>query len=138
MSTFGLTAARATPPAGKASRTELAVGTVSENISIERSQPSDFHIQQVTIEPGATTGWHTHPGPEYSVLKAGSIVLQRSAFRACAPVTITAGQGWFIPAGIPHVARNVGSSPAELYVTYTVPTGTSSLRLDSNTQCGEK
>src|SRR5207237_661140 len=80
----------------------------------------------VTIEPGASTGWHTHPGPEYSVVKTGEIVLERSP--ACAPVTVKAGEGSFIPGGMPHIAHNHSTAPAEIYVTYTVPAGTTHLR----------
>jgi hypothetical protein len=64
VSLAGVTAAVATPPSGTANRNELAVGKVTDDINIQRSSPSDFHIQQVTLEPGASTGCHTHPGPE--------------------------------------------------------------------------
>ena len=136
VSLAGITAAIATPASGNISRNELVVGKVTDDINMQRSSPSDFHILQVTIEPGANTGWHTHPGPEYSVVKTGEIILQRSP--ACAPVTVKAGQGSFIPGGMPHIAHNDSSAPAELYVTYTVPAGTTNtnLRLDSESQCG--
>ena len=136
VSLAGITAAIATPATGNTSRNELVVGKVTDDINMQRSSPSDFHIQQVTIEPGASTGWHTHPGPEYSVVKTGEIVLERSP--ACAPVTVKAGEGSFIPGGMPHIAHNDSTAPAEIYVTYTVPAGTTNLRLDSEAQCGGK
>jgi len=136
VSLAGVSAAIATPASGNISRNELAVGKVTDDISIQRSSPSDFHIQQVTIDPGATTGWHNHPGPEYSVVKSGEVVLERAP--GCAPVTVKAGQGSFIPGGMPHIAHNDSTAPAELYVTYTVPAGTTNLRLDSESQCGGK
>jgi quercetin dioxygenase-like cupin family protein len=136
VSLAGVTAAVATPPSGNSSRNELAVGKVTDDITIQRSNPSDLHIQVVTIDPGATSGWHTHPGPEYSVLKAGEVILERSP--ACAPITVKAGQGFFIPGGMPHIAHNDSTTPAEIYVTYTVPAGTTNLRLDSESQCGGK
>jgi quercetin dioxygenase-like cupin family protein len=79
VSLAGITAAVATPPSGNITRNELAVGKVTDEIDIQRSDPSDFHIQELTIEPGATSGWHTHPGPEYSVVKAGEVILQRGS-----------------------------------------------------------
>ena len=136
VSLAGITAAVATPPSGNTSRNELAVGTVTDGIDIRRSDPSDFHIQDLSLDPGATSGWHTHPGPEYSVVKAGEIVLERSP--ACDPVTVKAGQGLFIPGGMPHIAHNDSKDPAELYVTYTVPAGTTVLRQDATEQCGGK
>jgi quercetin dioxygenase-like cupin family protein len=134
VSLAGVTAAVATPASGNASRNELAVGKVTDDINIQRSSPTDFHILQVTFQPGASTGWHTHPGPEYSIVKSGEIVLQRSP--ACDPITVKAGQGSFIPGGMPHIAHNDSTAPTELYVTYTVPAGTTNLRLDAESQCG--
>ena len=136
VSLAGVTAAVATPPSGESTRNELVVGKVTDDINIQRSSPSDFHIQQLTINPGANSGWHTHPGPEYSIVKAGEVVLQRAS--ACDPVTVKAGEGVFIPGGTAHIAHNDTKDPAELYVTYTVPAGTTVLRQDADEQCGGK
>jgi len=136
VSLAGVTAAIATPPSGTINRNDLAVGKVTDSIEIKRSEPTDFHIQVVTVEPGATSGWHTHPGPEYSIVKAGELVLERSP--ACQPFTFEAGQGFFIPAGTPHMAQNDGKEPVELYVTYTVPAGNTNLRMDSDEECEAK
>jgi len=133
VSLAGVTAAIATPPSGTINRNDLAVGKVTDSIDIRRSEPTDFHIQVVTVEPGANSGWHTHPGPEYSIVKAGEVVLERSP--ACQPFTFKGGQGFFIPAGTPHMAHNDGKEPAELYVTYTVPAGNTTLRLDADEEC---
>jgi quercetin dioxygenase-like cupin family protein len=136
VSLAGVTAAVATPPSGNSSRNELAAGKITDNIDIRTTNPSDFHIQDVSLDPGASSGWHTHPGPEYSIVKAGEVVLQRSP--ACDPVTVKAGEGVFIPGGTPHIAHNDSKDPAELYVTYTVPAGTTVLRQDAPEQCGGK
>ena len=136
VSLAGVTAAIATPPSGGISRNELAVGKVTDTINIQRSEPTDFHIQVVTLEPGANSGWHTHPGPEYSIVKAGAVVLERDP--KCEPITVSAGQGVFIPDGTAHMAHNDGKEPAELYVTYTVPSGTTVLRQDVDEHCAEQ
>lgn len=136
VSMAGVTAALATEPSGKISRNELAVGKVSDAIDIQRSEPTDFHIDVVTIEPGASSGWHTHPGPEYSIVKAGEIVLERTP--KCDPITLKAGEGFFTPGGTAHMAHNDGKEAAELYVTYTVPAGTTVLREDAEAQCAAK
>ena len=136
VSLAGVTAAIATPPSGSISRTELAVGKVTDEIDIQRTEPSDFHIHSLTIDPGGGSGWHTHPGPEYSIVKAGQLTLERSP--DCQPLTISAGQGIFIPGDTPHVAQNVSKEPAQMYVTYTVPAGTTVLRVDADEQCVAK
>ena len=136
VSLAGVTAAIATPPSGTINRNDLAVGKVTDEIDIQRTEPTDFYIQVVTLDPGASSGWHTHPGPEYSILKAGEIVMERAP--ACQPLTLKAGQGFFIPGGTPHMAHNDGKEPAELYVTYTVPSGNTTLRQDAKEDCGGK
>jgi quercetin dioxygenase-like cupin family protein len=136
VSLAGVTAAIATPPSGNISRNQLAVGKVTDTIDIQRSEPTDFHIDVVTIDPGGNSGWHTHPGPEYSVIKAGEVVLVRAP--NCDPITLKAGQGFFTPGGTAHMAHNDGKDPAEIYVTYTVPAGTTVLRQDADAQCGDE
>ena len=136
VSVAGLTAALATEPSGKISRNQLAVGKITDAIDIQRSEPSDFHIDVVTVEPGASSGWHTHPGPEYSIVKAGEIVLERAP--DCKPITLKAGQGFFTPGKTAHMAHNEGKEPAEIYVTYTVPAGTTVLRDDADAACTGK
>jgi quercetin dioxygenase-like cupin family protein len=136
VSLAGVTAAVATPPSGGISRNDLAVGKVTDNIDIQRTEPSDFYIQVVTLEPGANSGWHTHPGPEYSIVKAGTVVLMRAP--KCEPITLSAGEGFFTSDGTPHMAQNETKEPAELYVTYTVPSGNTVLRQDVAENCADK
>ena len=54
-------------------------------------------VQGLRLGPGASSGWHTHPGPEVSVITIGTVVLQTAA--ECVPVNYGAGQAVFIPAG---------------------------------------
>ena len=133
VSLAGVAAAVATPPSGSINRNELATGRVTDPIDIQRSDPTDLHIDVVTIDPGGNSGWHTHPGPEYSVVKAGEVILVRAP--ACDPITVKAGQGFFTPGGTAHMAHNDGKDPAEIYVTYTVPAGTTVLCQDSDDKC---
>ena len=136
VSVAGVTAAVATPPSGKVSRNELVTGKITDSITIERTEPSDVHIEVVTFEPGSSTGWHTHPGPTYAMVKAGQIVLQRAP--DCRKVTVSAGQGAFIPGGTAHVAHNDGKDPAEVYSSQIMPAGTTVLRDDVDEQCMAK
>ncbi len=133
VSLAGVTAAVATPQTGDVSRNELAVGKVLDDMDIQTGEPSDVRVQQITFGPGSNSGWHTHPGPEIAVVKAGSLVLQRAP--GCDEITVPTGQGAFIPAGMPHLAHNDGEEAAELYTTQIVPAGTTVLRADSEEQC---
>lgn len=133
VSLAGVTAAVATPQTGDVSRNELVVGKVLDNIELQRSEPSDVRIHQVTFNPGSSSGWHTHPGAQMAVVKAGALILQRAP--GCDEITVAAGQGVFIPGGTPHLAHNGGKEPAEIYTTQIVPAGTTVLRDDTDEQC---
>lgn len=129
----GLGAALATPPAGNVSRTEVAVGRLTEPLSMQTAGPQDFRIQQVTIDPGGDSGWHTHPGYEYTIVKAGEVVFEKAG--ACTPRTVKAGDAIFISGSLRHRAHNAGTVPAELWVTYTLAPD-HPVRIDSDNACG--
>ncbi len=130
---LGAHVALATPPSGSIARTELAQGTTTEPIFINtKGDPSTFSIQTVTLAPGAQSGWHTHPGPEYTIVKSGTVTVQKAT--NCPPVTLTAGQIFFVAGNTSHMARNDTAEPAELYVTYTLPAG-QPVRIDQPDAC---
>jgi quercetin dioxygenase-like cupin family protein len=118
----GVEPAWATPPSGKLTRTELAKGRLAEKITVATNGATDFHIHQVVIEPGADSGWHTHPGTALDIVKSGKVTAYLGG-GDCKPVTYEAGQAIFVPPGVVHLARNEGSVPAEIYVTYLVGAG---------------
>ena len=72
------------------------------------------------FQPGATVGAHTHPGEEIGYILEGSIVLEQEGK---APVTLTAGQTFFIPNGQVHNATNKGASAARVLANYVVEAG---------------
>lgn len=111
--------AGATPPDGDAARTDLATGTTETPVSITTDGPTTLIVQSLVLQPGASSGWHTHPGSELSVITAGTVALQTGS--ACGPVTYSAGQAVFIPAGVPHRVDNPSASEAQVVVTYTLP-----------------
>jgi quercetin dioxygenase-like cupin family protein len=75
---------------------------------------------RVDFEPGAAFGRHTHPGEEIIYVLEGSLEYQ---VEGKPPVTLKAGDVFFVPAGTIHAARNVGSSPAAELATYVVEKG---------------
>jgi quercetin dioxygenase-like cupin family protein len=81
----------------------------------------------VTIAPGGTTGWHTHPGPAVVVIKSGSFTLYDGDDPTCTGGVYSAGQVFIDPGrGHVHIGRNEGSQNVELYVTFLdVPVGES-------------
>jgi quercetin dioxygenase-like cupin family protein len=72
------------------------------------------------FQPGGTVGAHTHPGEEIGYVLQGSIVLEQEGR---APVTLTAGQTFFIPNGQVHNATNKSASVARVLANYVVESG---------------
>jgi quercetin dioxygenase-like cupin family protein len=72
------------------------------------------------FQPGATPGWHTHPGEEAAYVIEGTVILEIKGKPA---VTLGPGKTFFIPAGTVHNATNKGSSIARVLATYIVEKG---------------
>ena len=72
------------------------------------------------FQPGGTVGRHTHPGEEIGYVLEGSIVLEQEGKP---PVTLTAGQTFFIPNGQVHNATNKGATTARVLANYVVESG---------------
>jgi quercetin dioxygenase-like cupin family protein len=75
---------------------------------------------RVDFAPGAVAPNHTHPGEEIIYVLEGSLEYQVEGKQ---PVTLHAGEVLFIPAGMIHAAKNVGSSNASELATYVVEKG---------------
>ena len=72
------------------------------------------------LPPGGTTGRHTHPGDEYTVVIQGTLELRADGRE---PQRVTAGQAYHNPKGLVHEARNVGDGPARVSITFIVDKG---------------
>ncbi|MBV8211255.1 MAG: cupin domain-containing protein [Burkholderiaceae bacterium] len=77
-------------------------------------------VARVEIAPGATAAWHTHPGDEVSYVTSGELVLMLAGQP---PRKVRAGEGFVIPAGTVHSARNEGTTPVNLVGVYVVEKG---------------
>jgi len=82
----------------------------------------DRHVVQALAEfvPGGAAGKHTHPGEEFGYIVEGTLELQIEGQPAR---TVKAGEAFFVPAGVVHDGKNVGSGPAKVLATYVVEKG---------------
>src|SRR4029434_5524460 len=71
-------------------------------------------VAHVEFQPGAEIARHTHPGEETGYVLEGTLTL---AIEGNPPVTLKAGDTYFIEAGRAHAARN-GNTPAKVLETY--------------------
>lgn len=124
--------ANASPGSGTES-VVLTQGTMEQPFTLSTVGPSEVVFQQVTIQPGGHTGWHSHPGKLLAVVKSGTFTRYLAD---CTSQTYTKGQS-FIETEQVHLGRNRDpSEPVELYVTYINPPG-SPLRIEADDQgCG--
>jgi quercetin dioxygenase-like cupin family protein len=131
-------AAIGTPPSSIVSAPVLARGDFDTRVDIKVKFERDGNInvsnapgagevvvQEITIAPGGTTGWHSHPGPVVVVVKAGTLTYVRAAGGECSSTPYSAGSAFVDPGqGHAHTAFNLGAENLVLYATYfDVPAG---------------
>jgi quercetin dioxygenase-like cupin family protein len=71
----------------------------------------------VEIAPGKTAPLHTHPGEEIIYILEGTLEYE---IGGKPPVRVKPGDVLFVPAGTPHLARNVGTGRGAELATYVV------------------
>ena len=85
------------------------------------SSPGREVVQaRVEFDPGVTSPKHWHPGEEIIYVLEGSLEYQ---IEGQPPVTLKAGDVFFIPAGTVHTAKNVGTGNGAELATYVVEKG---------------
>jgi quercetin dioxygenase-like cupin family protein len=119
----------ATPPVGL-TNIPLARGTNATDGTIPLKGGSDVAIAQITVGPGGSSGWHSHPGGAIVVVQQGSLTVYRSVGSECQITTYTAGQAFLERPGEVNQVINAGTDPYVLFVTFPrVPQGASA-RID--------
>ncbi|MGZ4360914.1 MAG: cupin domain-containing protein [Gaiellaceae bacterium] len=117
--------ALATPPSGL-TNTPLARGTNVSNGTIPLQVGADVAMAQITVVPGGSSGWHSHPGGAIIVVKQGSLTVYSPVGGKCETTTYSAGQAFIERPGEVDQVINTGTVPYVLYVTFPrVPRGES-------------
>lgn len=106
-------ASAATPTPAGVTRTDLQ----RHDLSIAGRETVQARID---IAPGAVAPWHRHPGEEVIYIIEGTLEYQ---LEGQPPVTVTAGQVLFVPAGVAHMARNRTATNGAELATYIVEKG---------------
>lgn len=75
---------------------------------------------RVDFEPGVTSPNHSHPGVEVAYVIDGTFEYQ---LEGQPPVTLKTGDSLYIPAGVAHIAKNVGTKTGSELATYIVKKG---------------
>ena len=132
LASAGTGVARATPPSGVVG-TNLAVGTFGEidaktltsdwQARINTKGTSDLYMVQNVFAPGASFGWHSHPGPSLVIVKTGALTLYQADDPTCSPHVVPAGSGFVDDGHDTHLVRNEQSVETVVYVVSLVPQG---------------
>jgi mannose-6-phosphate isomerase-like protein (cupin superfamily) len=125
---LGVFSAVATPPKD-ATRTDIARGVMTSGGQVDVQPGKETTVHRVTIAPGGSTGWHGHPDAGVFIVMSGTMTTYGLSGLACEPVTVPAGQAYFVPphGQHAHLVLNKGSEPLELTSLYfNVPEGESS------------
>lgn len=113
-------------------RVAFKVKSVEPLMSCSGSSPCDTAVQQVTLDPGGSTGWHTHPGPTFVAVAEGEGTLYHAGQAGCPGHKYAANAGFFQPSEDVHVIRNEASAPLVVFASYVLPRGTPSTAIVTN------
>ena len=120
--------ALATPPSGASAETArgplvdrpLAVNwhfAPGVKVKLQTQGPIEVAYQRITIAPGGTLGWHSHPGPTVVTVFQGTLSFYH-AEHCTHEIEFATGQSFSnLPDEI-HMARNEGTSPVVLFASY--------------------
>src|SRR5947207_15762981 len=108
--------------AGAGTLAAQAPGFTRKQLQDQNLSVPDRHAVQALAEfvPGGAAGKHTHPGEELGYVVEGTLEL---LIDGQPPRTVKAGESFFVPAGVVHDGKNVGSGPAKVLATYIVEKG---------------
>ena len=121
--------ALATPPSGLVNIL-LARGTDASEGTLPIQMGADVVMAQITVDPGGSSGWHSHPGGAIIVVKQGTPTVYRAIGSQCQSTTYSAGDAFIERPGEVDDVLNAGAAPYVLYVTFPrVPPG-GSARID--------
>lgn len=115
------TTATASPPVD-VTPTLLSRGTYEPfKLKTDHDSPIDFEakaksrldilVREHDYKPGASTGWHMHPGPVFITVLKGALTFYEYDDPTCTPKVVSAGQG-YVDDGHGHIAVNQTDQPA--------------------------
>ncbi|MDX6230558.1 MAG: hypothetical protein QOI76_3948 [Frankiales bacterium] len=83
---------------------------------------TDGYVVDNLIDPGGTTGWHSHPGPSIIFVIRGTITNYDSDAKRCAGHDYAAGSSFTDPGGRDvHMLKNRGTVQAETIAVQLLP-----------------
>ena len=84
---------------------------------VKADDPSDALVTRIVLQPGASTGWHTHPGPVIVTVVSGAVTIIDGS--TCSSRVFVAGEAFIdLGQGHAHVGENHTGAETILYATF--------------------
>jgi mannose-6-phosphate isomerase-like protein (cupin superfamily) len=103
---------------------KFKVGSVQRAITCTPTNPCDTAFQQALIQPGGSSGWHTHPGATFVAVLQGEGTIYRVTGSGCTGTKLGVGTGFAQMPTELHSVHNEGTVPFAVYTLYVLPRGT--------------
>jgi quercetin dioxygenase-like cupin family protein len=112
--------------AGPVTLNEIKIGGDTDGVKIKTNGLWESRVVKFRIAPGGHTGWHSHPGPVFVMITAGTMTLEQADGSTA---VYPAGAGFVEEPGHVNIGRNEGNSDLELVAFFLTPQGTP-IRID--------
>jgi quercetin dioxygenase-like cupin family protein len=89
-----------------------ARGRLDRPVDISTPGPAELLVRTEVLQPGQASGWVRHPGTVISVVRSGTVTVQRAD--SCEPRPFGPGEAFFLEDGRPNELRNDGPDPVVL------------------------
>ena len=101
---------QATPPSALTNVLLARGGDVSDG-TIPLQAGTDVVMSQITVNPGGSSGWHSHPGGAIIVVQQGTLVVYTAVGNQCQTTTYSAGQAFVERPGEVDNVLDQGTEP---------------------------
>lgn len=94
------------------------------DLAIKSHGETDLRVTRVSFAAGASSNWHSHPGPNLLTVTVGSVTEYEGSNPLCTSTVYTQGQTFGDNGGSTiHLVRNHTGSPAEIIAVAFYPHG---------------
>lgn len=95
------------------------------DLAIKSHGQTDVRVNRVSFAAGASSNWHSHPGPNLLTVTVGAVTEYEGSDPLCPKTTYSAGETFGDNGGSTiHLVRNETGSPAEVIAVAFYPHAT--------------